>query len=249
MASDSGFASKRKRPSVPILIVIALLHVAAFYGLMKALAPDVAANVENSVLSSFSVTVTAPTPTPTPSETPPSPEPEPDEGAQGDPGRDAVPQPRTAPSPKIRLKEDPPQPRVSSTGTQDSAGAAQSGSGTGAAGSGDGLGSGRGGDGRGGIVATKPAKIAGDIRSARDYPAPEGGRESRFGQSVTIVMTVGVDGRASDCRVVNPSNDPAADRITCELAVSRFRFKPARDQNGDPVAAPYGWRQTFFAKP
>ncbi len=246
MAQDSGYLNRRKRPSVPILVLIALLHVLAFYGLMKALAPDIAANVENSVLSSFSVTVTAPPPEPT--QTPPSPEPEPDEGEQGDPGRDAVPQPVTAPTPKIRLKEDPPQPKVSSTGTQDSAGAAQTGSGTGAAGSGDGLGSGRGGDGRGGIVASKPVKIAGDINSARDYPRPPGGRESRFGQSVTIVMTVGVDGRASDCRVKIPSNDPVADRVTCDLAISRFRFRPARDQNGDPVPAPYGWRQSFFAK-
>jgi protein TonB len=93
---------------------------------------------------------------------------------------------------------------------------------------------------------TKPEKIAGDIRSAGDYPVPPGGREARFGQAVTIAMTVGVDGRASNCRVVQPSSDPVADRITCQLAVDRFRFRPATDAKGDPVAATYGWRQTFF---
>ena len=93
---------------------------------------------------------------------------------------------------------------------------------------------------------SRPEKVAGDIRSARDYPVPPGGRETRFGQSVTLAMTVGVDGRASDCRILRPSNDPVADRITCELAIERFRFRPARNADGEPVAATYGWRQEFF---
>jgi protein TonB len=112
---------------------------------------------------------------------------------------------------------------------------------------GEGTGSGSSASGSGGIAITRPEKIAGDIRSAGDYPVPPGGRQTRFGQSVTIAMTVGIDGRASNCRVVRPSNDPAADRITCELAVERFRFRPATDSNGDQVPSTYGWRQDFFA--
>ena len=59
-------------------------------------------------------------------------------------------------------------------------------------------------------------------------------------------MTVGTDGRASNCRVTEPSPDPEADRITCRLAVERFRFKPATDAIGNPVPATYGWRQRWF---
>ena len=91
-------------------------------------------------------------------------------------------------------------------------------------------------------------KIAGEISDARDYPTPPGGRRVRLGHSVTIAMTVGTDGRASNCRIVSPSPDPAADRLTCELAIARFRFRPAIDVNGNPVPATYGWRQSWFTR-
>jgi protein TonB len=98
------------------------------------------------------------------------------------------------------------------------------------------------------VPVTKPVKIAGDINDARDYPTPPGGRQVRLGHSVTIALTVGVDGRASNCRIISPSPDPVADRITCQLAVERFRFKPATDANGNPVPATYGWRQSWFTR-
>lgn len=240
MANGRNFSSTRRRPSVPIIILIVLLHIALFYGLVRAFAPDFTAQVEDSVVEAFTVTIT------TPEEKLPEVPPQPDEGAQGDPGRDAVPKPTSAPEPPVVIRTPAPVPKASSTGTDTRSGATDSGAGTGAAGSGQGTGAGRGGGGRGGIVATKPVKIAGDINSAADYPTPKGGREIRQGQSVTIAMTVGVDGRASDCRVVSPSPDPDADRITCQLAVDRFRFRPATNQDGEPIPATYGWRQRWF---
>ncbi|MBU2032622.1 MAG: energy transducer TonB [Alphaproteobacteria bacterium] len=240
-----GYASARKRPNPWVIAGVAVLHLGIFYGLIRALAPGAVQSVENSVVAAFSVTVTAPEPPPPP---PPEAEPEPDEGAQGDPGRDAVPAPVAAPTPEIRLREDPPAPRATATGTAPSSGVQQAGEGTGAAGSGQGTGSGRGGQGRGGIVATRPVKTAGDINAARDFPIPDGGRQARFGTSVTVAMTVGVDGRARDCRVVRPSPDPQADAIVCQLAIERFRFRPAIDTQGNPVPADYGWRQDWFAR-
>ncbi len=61
-------------------------------------------------------------------------------------------------------------------------------------------------------------------------------------------MTVGVDGRARDCRVVRPSPDAQADAIVCRLALERFVFRPAIDTQGNPVPATYGWRQDWFAR-
>ena len=137
-------------------------------------------------------------------------------------------------------------PQAASTGDANTSGARDQGEGTGAGGPGDGTGSGRGGQGAGGIPVTGPVKIAGDINDARDYPTPPGGREVRRGTEVIVYMTVGMDGRASNCRVTKPSPDPEADRITCELAVKRFRFKPAQNADGEPVPATYGWRQRWF---
>ena len=78
--------------------------------------------------------------------------------------------------------------------------------------------------------------------------SPGGGRQARFGNSVTVAMTVGVDGRPRDCRILRPSPDPQADAIVCRLALERFVFRPATDEQGNPVPATYGWRQDWFAR-
>jgi protein TonB len=223
-----------------MLTLIVLGHVLVLAGLARALAPDFTAKAIEQATSLVTVTITAP-PEPSPN---PTPKPARQQGAAAEQGRKAM--PRAVTAPKAPIPRASAAPRASSTGQANQSGAAQAGPGTGAGGQGQGTGSGVAGSGSGGGAVTKPIKIAGDIRSAADYPVPPGGRQARFGQSVTIALTVGIDGRASNCRVVRPSNDPAADRITCQLAVERFRFRPATDANGNPVPAIYGWRQEFF---
>lgn len=238
-----GYAGAKKRPNPWVIAAVVLLHVVIFYGLLRALAPGAFQTAERSMVAAFSVTVTAPKETPPP---PPEPEPEPDEGAQGDPGRDAVPAPVAAPIPVVRVREDPPMPRATSTGTAPNSGATEQGDGTGAAGSGLGTGSGRGGGGQGGIAATRPVHISGQIDNARDFPVPAGGRRARRGNEVIVKVTVGTDGRARNCSVYQASPDAEADRITCALVVERLRFKPATDRSGNPVEAPFYWKQRWF---
>ncbi len=115
--------------------------------------------------------------------------------------------------------------------------------GSGTAGSGSGSGAGGQGDG-GRFVATKPAKIAGNLAET-DYA--RAGRIKRLGSAVVVVLTVGTDGHVSACRVHQSSGDPDADAVTCRLALERFRFHPALDQHGDPIEATFGWQQRFFA--
>ena len=241
MAGEGAYVAKRKRLSWPLVAVIALLHVAALYGLARALAPDLTAAVERQVVSAFTITAS-------PLSDPPPPEnqSEPDEGAQGAPGREAVAKPVSAQPPKVRVKQDAAAPRASSTGTASQSGAAAAGDGTGAAGSGFGTGSGNSGSGRGGISVSKPVHISGRIDNARDFPVPPGGREARKGTQVIVRVIVGTDGRARDCTVFRASPDPQADRITCQLVESRLGFRPAMDAAGNPVAAPFYWRQQWF---
>lgn len=241
MTGRGGFRRLPRRPSLPLLAGIVLLHIAALYGLARALAPDFTASVENEVVAAFSVTITAP-----PEPPPPDNRPEPDEGAQGDPGRDAVPQPVTQPPPVRTLREEPPRPRASSTGSATRSGATAAGEGTGAAGSGPGTGSGIAGGGRGGVAVTRPVHISGSIDNARDFPVPPDGRGARQGTEVIVRVIVGTDGRARDCTIYRPSPDPEADRITCRLVESRLGFRPATDREGNPVAAPFYWRQRWF---
>ena len=230
-----GFTERKRKPRWGTLLLVGVLHGLVLIGLIRAFAPGFTAAVVERAASLVTVTVATPPPSA-----------EPDEGRAAEQGRKATPREVTAlqaPRPSSTAA-----PRAASTGVADTSGASAQGQGTGAGGEGDGRGSGRGGAGSGGIAASKPVKIAGEIGDARDYPVPAGGRKTRLGHSVTVVMTVGTDGRASNCRIVSPSPDPAADRLTCELAEARFRFKPATDVNGNPVPATYGWRQSWFTR-
>jgi protein TonB len=222
-----------------VVALVAMIHVSVILGLIRAFAPDFTAKVADQVLSTFTVTVTTP-PSPKP---PPSRVPE-EAGEAAEIGKKAVPREAAAPKPKIAIAKQS-APPVAGEGAANSAGARDTGQGTGAGGQGSGAGAGNGGSGQGGGgIASKAAKTAGDINSARDYPRES--RDLRIGDSVTVALTVGTDGRVRNCRVHRPSRDPEADRITCRLATDRFRFRPAMDPAGNPVESVYGWQQRWF---
>jgi periplasmic protein TonB len=238
---SGGFLRARRPVRLPLLLALAALHLAVIYALAVTLAPDLTAAAQRSVVSAFTLT-----PEPV-AETPSVPDLDDSAaGAAGDPGREAEPRAVTAPPARIALPDPPPAPRASSTGAANRSGAASDGDGTGASGSGDGLGSGSAGTGRGSGLASKPVHISGEINNARDYPVPAGGREARRGTEVIVRIMVGTDGRARDCVIFRPSPDSDADHLTCQLVESRLRFRPATDAAGNPVAAPFFWRQRWF---
>jgi protein TonB len=125
------------------------------------------------------------------------------------------------------------------TGVAASAGAATSGSGTGAGGAGDGTGGGGDGSGTGtggrAREGTDPVIVRGSFRQS-DYP-----KELRATgpKGVTWAdVVVGVNGRVTSCRITKPSGIPLFDAKTCQILFERFRYRPARDAHGRPVAAP-----------
>lgn len=240
MSDDPADLSAPRHTRIGVLALVALLHIVAVLALIRAFAPDLTQQVAQSVVSAFTVTVTAPEPTPSP-----EPSKAPDSAGKAAPvGKKAI--PREAAAPKARIVLAPtPAPPVAGKGADDASGARNRGTGTGAGGTGNGTGSGNGGNGSGGGAVTKAVKTAGEINSARDYPADS--RDLRLGHEVVIYLTVGTDGRARNCRVQKPSPDSRADAITCALAEQRFRFRPATDAAGNPVESVYGWRQRWFA--
>ena len=232
-----------RRSRLAIAAGVVLLHAAAVAVLVRAFAPDLGASVAERVTAVFAVTVTTPTSTPSPPP-PPPPQRQPErQGAAGATGRKATSRAVVAPPPRIVIASQA-APLVASTGSAAISGARDAGAGTGAGGAGSGSGAGGAGSGSGGGLGAKPVKIAGDISSARDYPAAT--RDLRLGDDVIVALTVGTDGRVRGCRIVRASRDAQADRITCSLATDRFRFRPARDAAGNPVEALYGWRQRWF---
>lgn len=229
-----------RRTRVLVAALVVMIHVSVILALIQAFAPQFTAQVAEQVLSTFTVTVSTPPPKPP---VPPPPKAPEKAGASAEMGKRAVPKEAIAPRPRILIAERP-APIVASTGAANSAGARDRGQGTGAGGQGIGTGSGQGGNGQGGGVAAKAVKIAGDINSARDYPRAT--RDLRIGDSVTIALTVGTDGRVKSCRVYRASRDAQADQITCRLASERFRFRPAIDSAGNSVESVFGWQQRWF---
>lgn len=235
----TSFSTTKKRVNPWVIALILLIHLGIFYVLLRTLAPSAVVGVERTVVSAFTVTVSAP------EEETPVTEPEPDEGAQGDPGEEAVPQPVTAPTPRRQVREDQPVPRAASTGSANTSGATRSGDGTGAEGSGVGTGSGRGGTGQGGVAATKPV-LTRSITDVSAFPIPPGGRQARIGQSVIVRLMVSAEGRVTSCSIYRASPFPETDAVVCRLAYDQIRFDPARDAQGNPVPAPFYYRQRFF---
>jgi protein TonB len=237
--ADAPALSRRARAAIVVAIV--LFHVVLGFALVRAFGGVRA--LAGAVGLAPVVTATV-TPAPPPPRSPATHSHQ-AEGATGAAAKRASADQMVAPAPLLPIVA-PPAPPVAGTGSEIRSGASLSGEGTGGAGSGSGPGSGGSGNGSGGrYVATRPVKIAGDLVEA-DYP--RAGRAERLGTAVVVVLTVGTDGRVSACRVHQPSGDPDADAVTCRLALERFRFHPALDQNGDPVEATFGWKQSFFWK-
>lgn len=236
--TDEFTADPSPRTKLGTVVLVALLHVVAIVAIVRAFAPDFTNQVAETVLRTITVTVTTPPPSPEPTA-----EPKP-AGASGEKGKKAVPREVKAVKPKVDVaKKNEAAPKATSSGSADTSGATKSGAGTGAGGPGSGTGSGAGGSGQGG-GGSALVKTAGEISAARDFPKRT--RSLRAGHAVTVEMTVGPDGRASACRVVKPSPDPEADRIVCQLAEKRFRFRPKTDAAGNPVAAKYRWQQRWW---
>lgn len=235
----------KQRPRLGVVALVAALHFVAISLLIRAFAPDLAPEFLRPATKAINVTVTVPPPAPSP---PPQPAPKaaaPDrEGAAAPAGKRAKPRELVAPTPVLAIAT-PKAPPIAGTGPDDSAGARASGTGSGAGGAGQGTGAGGSGTGTGGGGGgAKAVKIAGEIVSARDYPKQT--RALRLGSSVTIALTVSAEGRVSACRILRPSPDPEADRVTCRLASERFRFRPARGPEGKPIPSVYGWQQRWF---
>ena len=66
-----------------------------------------------------------------------------------------------------------------------------------------------------------------------DYPASAQRNEEQG--TTRFRLTVGANGRVSDCVVTGSSGSSSLDAATCRIMKSRARFTPARDSSGNPT--------------
>jgi periplasmic protein TonB len=86
----------------------------------------------------------------------------------------------------------------------------------------------------------KPASPKGNPGSwatSEDYPA-KALREEREG-TTRFRVTVGPDGKVTDCQVTGSSGSPDLDDAACKNIVRRARFTPATDGEGNPTSGSY----------
>lgn len=69
--------------------------------------------------------------------------------------------------------------------------------------------------------------------TTEDYPSSSirAGTEG----TTAILVTIGIDGRVTDCRVTGSSGDVFLDQVACKVYSRRARFNPALDDEGRPM--------------
>lgn len=85
-----------------------------------------------------------------------------------------------------------------------------------------------------------PRGRPGDWVTTNDYPS-RALREEREG-TTGFRLTVGPDGRVTNCEVTSSSGSPDLDQATCDNLRRRARFTPATDGEGQPTTGSYSSR-------
>lgn len=76
-----------------------------------------------------------------------------------------------------------------------------------------------------------------------DYP-PQSWLEGEEGR-VAYAIAVEADGTASGCDITQSSGFPALDEVTCAVLLERATFEPARNAEGEAIAATYRGRYSW----
>jgi protein TonB len=131
-----------------------------------------------------------------------------------------------------------PTPAAPAAGPGSGAGAGGTG-GTGSGGTGSGTGNGAG-------SGTGAQQIKGHLmpRDMLDHVLAPGETAS-----VAIRYTVGVDGRVGGCGIDHSSGFAELDALVCKLVADRFRFRPALDGSGHPIASTITETHSWTRKP
>ncbi len=85
-----------------------------------------------------------------------------------------------------------------------------------------------------------PKGNPGSWATTNDYPT-RALREEREG-TTGFRVTVGPDGRVTDCQVTSSSGSPDLDEAACSNVKRRARFNPATDGEGNPTTGTYSNR-------
>ena len=78
---------------------------------------------------------------------------------------------------------------------------------------------------------------------------PEGLLPPGVEAAVSVLFRVEASGRVSDCQVDRSSGIAGLDGLACRLIEQRFRYRPARNRAGKPVASRVIETHSWYAEP
>lgn len=177
-----------------------------------------------------SIIVLEPEPVPPPVAEPPPKQPKVEAKGGGAPVPKAPPLPVIVPKPVI-VTTPPPVIAVAPPTVTSGASPVMGEGGTGSGGQGDDAGPGAGQGEEDGEGFTGARQIRGRFRNSDFPPSARSAGRLRIG----VQFAVGPTGRVEECDIIEPSGYPEVDAMTCRVIIDRYRFKPARDPQGDPV--------------
>lgn len=235
-ATDESYSGRYDAPSgqrVKAAIAAGAIQVALVFGLVSGLAFDAVETVGDRI-GTFDVPLVTPSPPPEPEATAEAPAR--DEGKAAPANLESTAKPRVAPTPKVPIPvKTADAAEVAGVGNAANAGASTfPGTGSGAGGVGFGTGSGDSGSGMGGGGGGRRAERRSGRLSDRDYP-PAALRAGAAG-TVFVRFAVQPNGRVTNCVVTQSSGSSLLDQTTCRLVQSRFRYRPATNAAGQPIA-------------
>ena len=232
------------------IVAVVAVHVALFFVLLQ-ISGRADFTHPDSVLRVFDVR-DLPPPAPEPVQQP-KPQPEPKQKPKQSEGAASPQNVRshatdvTAPRPPISLPVPVPieTSTTPNTGTEATQGAANPGPGTGAGGNGVGTGSGgsgngSGGGGDGGYIT--PPHLLTPVLRGRDFARQLLEAWPR-GAQLFLRLKIGANGGVTQCIVDRGTGNPAIDSTVCATVQQRFRYSPALNRSGQPVAGWAGYRQ------
>ncbi|MEO7257303.1 MAG: energy transducer TonB [Sphingomicrobium sp.] len=143
--------------------------------------------------------------------------------------------------PKIAVSETPREGAAPTQGASDVRGPGTGAGGVGTGTGSGGAGNGNGGGGDGGYV--EPPRLLTPVLRGRDFPR---GLLSMWPRGAQVFMRFRIDpsGRIIQCFVDRGTGNPTIDSELCRLTQLRFRYRPAFNRYGQPVAGWAGYRQT-----
>jgi protein TonB len=87
---------------------------------------------------------------------------------------------------------------------------------------------------------TQPKSVVGSLQGLiRNDDYPTNAIENDEQGTVSVVLTIGTNGRVSDCSVSGSSGSRTLDSTTCRILKSRAKFTPAQDSNGSPTTGTF----------